>query len=137
MEFKTAITVNGTPLTDGQGSVPFGRLPVAASGESSAVKLVRADDSRLAAGTPAWSAITGKPTTIAGFGITDPLAYKNADNQFTVAQGMRAAASGQAAGLYVPWVSGDASPTLLVGSTTSGMNQIAIYGKSVSSVGVQ
>ncbi len=57
-----------------------------------------------------------------------------ADNQFSAAQGIRAAASGVAAGMYVPWLSGDTLPAI-VGGTSSG-NQPGIHGRSSTNAGV-
>src|SRR5690348_8959140 len=63
-----------------------------------------------------------------------PAALKQIDNQFTVAQGIRAAASGQAAGLYVPWITGDSSPAIKAGSLSSGVIGIDAYSGSLSAV---
>ena len=64
------------------------------------------------------------------------IARKNTDNQFSMAQGIRAIASGTAAGLHVPWSNGDTQPSLVAGGDYSGNNQIAIYGASYSADGV-
>ncbi len=53
-----------------------------------------------------------------------------------VASGIRAAIGTNAAGLYVPWVTGDTLTTLLAGASTSGNNQIGIKGVSDSVAGV-
>ena len=42
----------------------------------------------------------------------------------------------QAAGVFVPWITGDTLPALLAGATTAGMNQNGIQGRSNSSFGV-
>lgn len=60
-----------------------------------------------------------------------------ASNLFTLRQDIRANGGGNAAGLYVPWVTGDALPAIYAGSPSAGMNQIGIRGESNSSVGVQ
>lgn len=67
-----------------------------------------------------------------------------ADNQFTVAQGIRGAASGVAAGLHVPWVSGDTLPAIVGGSaggSTIGVRGLtttnqAVRGDATSGIGV-
>lgn len=42
----------------------------------------------------------------------------------------------QASGVFVPWITGDSLPSLLVGATTAGMNQMAVQGRSNSNNGV-
>jgi hypothetical protein len=81
-----------------------------------------------AAGTTTWTGLTDVPTTIA---------YKNADNQFTVGQGVRGALAGNAAAVYIPWVSGDALPALVAGSSNASNNQIALSGISFSGRAIQ
>lgn len=53
-----------------------------ASGRDSAYHLSRANHT----GTQDWSTITGEPTTIAGYGITDQIAYLNVAQTFTAQQ---------------------------------------------------
>lgn len=81
----------------------------------------------------------GGTINLASFTFTIPAtgtaALKNIDNQFTVAQGIRGSASGQAAGLYVPSVSGDALPAGIFGSA-SGTSE-ALRGVTTSSYGVR
>lgn len=50
---------------------------------------------------------------------------------------IRASGAGIAAGLYVPWITGDTLATLVAGSSTAGNNRTAITGTSNSSVGVK
>lgn len=64
------------------------------------------------------------------------LAVRGADNVFSVAQGVRVAASGVAAGLHVPWITGDALPAMVGGASTSGNAQTGVLGRSDSGVGV-
>ena len=57
------------------------------------------------------------------------------DNQFSVAQGVRGAASAQAAGLYVPWVGGDTLTTARFGSSSASNDQVALTAASGTNVG--
>jgi hypothetical protein len=50
---------------------------------------------------------------------------------------LRSTTTSVAAGLYVPWKSGDTLPTLVAGVLTAGNNQIAISGISESEAGLQ
>ena len=68
---------------------------------------------------------------------TGTAALVERDNQFSAAQGVRAAASTNAGGIYVPWITGDALPALKAGSNNSGNGQIGVQGISYSGVGVQ
>jgi len=52
------------------------------------------------------------------------------------AHGIRTALGSNAAGLYVPWITGDTLATVKAGATTSGNNQIALDGRSDSGPGV-
>lgn len=56
--------------------------------------------------------------------------------QITGRLALRSADLTQTAGLFVPWISGDTLPTLSVGSTAAGMNQIAIRAFSDTGIGI-
>jgi hypothetical protein len=51
-------------------------------------------------------------------------------NLFSARQDIRASGDGIAAGLHVPWITGDMLPTLVVGAATSGNNDTAIEARS-------
>lgn len=83
-----AHTHTKSQITDFTHSHTISDLPVASSGEVSSTKIVRADDSRLSdaraplSHTHPFSDITSRPTTLAGYGITDavPISQKGAPN---------------------------------------------------------
>jgi hypothetical protein len=107
-------SVTGSPIT-GAGTLALSLLTQAAN-------TVLAGPATGIAATPTMRALVAADTPAA--------AILAAANTFTLAQGIRVAASGQAAGLYVPWVTGDALATLKVGALTTGNNQIGLYVES-------
>lgn len=85
--------------------------------------------------------ITGGGTlALGGFTLTVPATGTSAllatSNLFSVRQDIRASGAAIAAGLYVPWITGDTLPTLKVGSSTAGNTQQAIQALSDSGVSV-
>jgi hypothetical protein len=115
--------------------------PVAGFGESLALQLHDAGNTYRTAGT--MTAIWTDPLAVS---FTSALTFATANAAGTQAERMRITGIGQlllrstdatqAAGGYIPWVSGDTLPTFKAGSSTSGNNQIAIQGISDSSTGV-
>lgn len=88
-----------------------------------------ADASTLTLG--AAVSITGGGTlALGGFTLTVPATGTAAllaiSNVFTARQDIRADGSSSAAGLYVPWISGDTRTSLVVGSQSTSDNQDAI-----------
>lgn len=75
-------------------------------------------------------------TSVHGIADTSVLAVKNADNQFSIGQGVRAALSGSAAAVYIPWITGDTLSTLVVGAATAGNNQVAVSATSNSNTAI-
>lgn len=74
-------------------------------------------------------------SVLADADIPSGIARKAIDNVF-VAQGIRVAISGNAAGLYVPWVSGDTLASIVAGSSNASNNRNAVYGEAYSAVGI-
>jgi hypothetical protein len=115
--------------------------PVAGFGESLALQLHDAGNTYRTAGT--MTAIWTDPLAVS---FTSALTFATASAAGAQAERMRITGIGQlllrstdatqAAGGYLPWVSGDALPTLKVGSSTSGNNQVGVQGISDSSTGV-
>ena len=69
------------------------------------------------------------------FPATGTAALIARDNQFTVAQGVRASASTQAAGVYAPWITGDTLPALKAGSLGASNDQAGLVAQSGSGIG--
>jgi hypothetical protein len=63
-------------------------------------------------------------------------AFTNADNAFSVAQGIRASNGGLAGGLYVPGVVGDTVAAIRAGIASTGYSQAGVFALSDSSSGV-
>jgi hypothetical protein len=91
-----------------------------------------------ASGAASSAVATHEADTTAVHGITDTslLARINIDNQFTAGQGIRAALSGSAAGVYIPWIAGDVLPTVVVGSSDVSNTQVGMQITSSGNVGV-
>lgn len=88
------------------------------------------------------AAITGGGTlALGGFTLTAPAtgtaALLATNNLFSVRQDVRASGSAIAAGLHVPWITGDILPALVAGATTSGNTQAGVQGNSDSGIGTQ
>lgn len=88
------------------------------------------------------AAITGGGTlALGGFTLTAPAtgtaALLATSNLFSVRQDVRASGSAIAAGLHVPWITGDSLPALVAGATTSGNTQAGVQGNSDSGIGTQ
>jgi hypothetical protein len=81
---------------------------------------------------PQWSGSTA---------LGDSTLVKSGAGVLTLSAGSAASArlgaTGTAAGVHVPWESGDALPALVAGATTTGNNQTAIDGRSDSGTGVR
>lgn len=58
-------------------------------------------------------------------------------NLFTVRQDIRASGSGVAAGLHVPWITGDTVAAVVAGSANASNNRTGVYGISSTSFGVR
>jgi hypothetical protein len=63
---------------------------------------------------------------------TGTAALLGTNNLFSVRQDIRASGAGAASGLYVPWITGDAAPTLTVGSPSSSNNTTCLYAETGS-----
>jgi hypothetical protein len=102
--------------------------------------LVAASDARLSdARAPLahnQDASTITSGTLADARLSANVALLAASNLWLPRQDIRASGAGLAAGLHVPWMSGDALPTLLAGSTAAGNNQMGVMGRSNSNSGV-
>src|SRR5437868_1642893 len=85
IDFKTALMIQGVTVQPGYPAL---------SGLTTG-RVLRASDGT----TVAFAALVAAD-------LPSNVAYKDSDNQFTVGQGIRGTASGVAAGLCVPWVSG-------------------------------
>lgn len=125
MDFKNGIKINGVAVQPG--------YPTLAG--LTAGQVLRASNGT----TVAFASLTAAdlPTNVA---------YKDADNQFSVAQGFGAAASGTAERLYLATKVGGTAPLLYIGGWSSDALQVgiqsysltkeAVIGSSYSSVGV-
>lgn len=70
---------------------------------------------------PSWAQISGKPTTIAGLGITDPLAYTNAANVFSAAQTI----TGAALGITITGAAAAGTPSIVTTAPTQAVGATA------------
>jgi hypothetical protein len=104
-------SVTGSPITT-SGTITLGLLTQTAN--------------TVLAGPASGSAATPTMRALVAADLPNPLN----------ALGIRTAIGSSAAGLYVPWITGDALTTLVVGSPTVGNNQIAVLGYSDTSVAI-
>lgn len=145
-------SVGGTPIT-GAGTLAVTRTTQTANtvqaGPGSGAAATPSYRALVAADVPDLSAVYlpvarltgGGVLATAGYTLTLPAtgtaALVERDNVFSVAQGVRVAAAGVAAGLYAPYVASDALPAIVGGGSTTGNAQAGVSGLSDSGAGVQ